>query len=227
MKTIKEFDRLNKVIFEDKNDMVNSCLRLAFYYENPYFRGKTGFGFEDCINWFKEKKGSKFITHIGGFNIPSYILEDFYENQFNPLTDSESRLLETFEKNREEKHYIISYSTESAYSETHEIAHALYYLNEQYYQMMRKDVLGSIPPLFKEKIYQMLDKSGIYHPAVFADEAQAYLISYPEYFIEEIEKEDLKQYSNKAQVIFDKFMKQKQFSANYKLSSSQIFCAVR
>lgn len=168
---------------DDPRDLAATFLRFQEHYESPEFRGKI-FTLEEYKRWYiaHSPRGQAtgeftYAEDWEGFNIPSEILEPFYEGKFDPLSEREKTFLKLFEERRKKLFYIIGTSGEADIrTRKHEIAHGLFYTQPEY----RKEVLSILNGLSSEtrgKIQELVIRSDEYHPSVFNDETHAYLLS--------------------------------------------------
>jgi hypothetical protein len=181
MNITESVPRILQIHFEQQIDLASTFLRFQEYYESPEFKGKI-FTLEEYIPWYianskKGKESGKFTYYFDwtGFNIPSEILEPFYEGKFDPLNSKEIVLLNALEKRREDLFYLIGVFGEGK-SEKHEIAHGLYYTSSGY-KSDALNIINNMPQDERQKIVGHLAASAGYHPSVFDDETQAYLVS--------------------------------------------------
>jgi hypothetical protein len=163
--------------FESATRMASAMMRFQEYYESPKFRG-TYFTREEFMIWYsQEKNGATYAQNWAeeGFNIPSSVLEPFYEGHFSPLTADESYILDIFRFKRATKIYIIATAKDSRKGVIHhEIAHALYYLNPEY----KKEVDSILASIDTAPIKHFLTTNpdyAAYHEAILDDEIHAYL----------------------------------------------------
>ena len=172
-----EISKLNKNIywlkFPNSYLLTSTMLRFEEYYESPEFHDKI-FDLEEFMDWYSEKYGKfSYFEDWAGFNIPGNVLRPFINNSFSFLSRKEQSIVEYFKNIKVENIYIIAtLQSEKIGVLKHEIAHALYYTNNNY-----KNKINSL--LLKEnlsEIYIFLEKLG-YAKKVFTDESHAYLIS--------------------------------------------------
>ncbi len=200
--------------FESQFKLTSTFLRFQEHYESPEFRGKI-FSLSEYKDWYTKnsvngKKTGKFTYYKDwkGFNIPSFILEPFYEGKFNPLSKKEKNLLGLFEGKRDEKFYLIGTYGKRIPLDVlnHEIAHGLFYTTPRY----RTEVLQAMEDLSdnaRKKISKFLTKKG-YHPDLMEDETHAYVF----YDLEKMQKLGIKDKSlievhHNLTDIFNKFTK--------------------
>jgi hypothetical protein len=166
-------------------------LRFQEFYEspNPKFRGNT-FDIFDFMEWYSKKYGNGSFTYPndwGGFNIPGVQIESCldelnYEkveyNKYDSIMHSVHESLmkhsgaDKFSERTHGDFYVIGCLSDNDALE-HEIAHALFYLNEDYKKEVTK-LVGGMSKSLKNKIYSNLKKLG-YTKEVYIDECQAYM----------------------------------------------------
>jgi hypothetical protein len=126
--------------------------------------------------------------YLAGFNIPGWAFEPFFDGRFQ-LTQHEEFMIKALRDstlNIQAPFYILATASGDArgtYGRAdgphngvlmHEIAHALWYTNEQYQQEC-KAVIESMPSTLRASLLDRLTGWGIYHPSVLDDELHAYL----------------------------------------------------
>jgi len=178
IKMIEIYPRVFHLTFESQYLLTSTCCRLQEFYESPFsnIRGKV-FSMDEYMDTYAEETGNfTYFSDWIGFNVPSDIVGKFYKKYKYILTNKERCLFELLlpiiEENK--KFYIIG-TTEDAELETtsHETAHALYHLSNEYFD--KCNVLANkLPVRHKKRIYESLIDSG-YHDAVLVDELQAWL----------------------------------------------------
>lgn len=118
------------------------------------------------------------MSDWGGFNVPGHIVEQFWSLFKNDLLEKEEHLfshLPSMSAIGADFYVIGMYNKDSL---DHELAHALYYLNNDYFKTM-DDLVESLPKTTKEKIKVWLLKHGYSKPQV-QDEIHAYLTTDPQ-----------------------------------------------
>jgi len=183
-----ELEQITTTIFHIKfktsEQAAKTFLRFQEYYESPKFRGKV-FSLREFKRWYTANTGRiagkrEFTYHTdwqGGFNIPSHILEPFYNGQFNPLSRREKALLRLLPPWRHKKFYLIGTSGKCTPELLrHEIAHGLFYLNAGYRREVLK-ILGRVGKKIKRQLDLYFSKTRGYHSAVWTDEMHAYIMT--------------------------------------------------
>ena len=171
------------IIFPSRRELAKTFLRFQEHFESPAFRKKI-FTLNEFKKWYIShspggKKTEKFTYYEdwNGFNIPSKILNPFYQGKFNPLSNEEKSLLKLFENKKKKKFYIIAtYKNSGKYLLQHEIAHGLFYTSLKY----RREVLKALRNCDKETIKELhgyFSTRGGYHPAVWLDETHTHIMA--------------------------------------------------
>lgn len=195
------------IIFDNQVELASTFLRFQEHYESPEFKGKV-FTLDEFKKWYtktspkgKETGEFTYYTDWHGFNIPSYILKPFYQGKFDPLTNNEQRLLSLF-RGRESRFYIIATCKHSKRVNSlvrHEIAHGLFYTNEEY----KKQVLNILNKYDITEIKNVIKSKSGYHDDVLDDESHAYILEDRHHFKFEIPEELIKELEE----LFSKFTK--------------------
>ena len=171
------------VHFDRQYDLAATFLRFQEHYESPKFRGKI-FTLKEYRRWYiahsaKGRKTRKFTYYKDweGFNVPSDVLDPFYQGDFDPLSEREQIFLQLFRKRRGKLFYVIGTSgDENILTLKHEIAHGLFYTRPAYRKTVLS-ILREIPDNVRRKIQQFFASSRDYHPRVFYDETHAYVLT--------------------------------------------------
>jgi hypothetical protein len=148
---------------------------------NSRFRGKQ-FKIFDFIRWYSiEREDCKgyFSYHQdwAGFNIPSHVFEEVYNKSQPPdINDYDLTMIEIYETLRRlednNKFYVIG-ATDLGQTFDHEIAHAIFYIDEEYKNLQLQNV-ASLQHDIVQSLRRVLMKEG-YVEDVLDDEIQAYL----------------------------------------------------
>jgi hypothetical protein len=155
-------------------------MRYQEFYESPSpkFRGKS-FTIFEFMRWYSLKFGQGSFTYPNdwdGFNIPGDIIWTVFKQVIPDKNIYDREMLMAWnECNRissGEKFYIIGVG-EQKDALDHEIAHGMFYLNEEYRKQMKR-LVKALPPEIRSEINNTLHKLG-YTPKVYIDETQAYM----------------------------------------------------
>lgn len=167
------------LIFIEADTQYEICsmfMRPQEFYESPFpdIKGRF-FSVEHYMDTYVESKGrfSYFEDWIG-FNIPSNVLEEFYQKFYFDLTRKEAFLFGMIKNlGFKEKYYVIGACKEKDIKRTisHECAHAYYYLDLEY-QIRVNELIGGFKhtEIFRKELL----KRG-YDEEHLDDEIQAYL----------------------------------------------------
>lgn len=177
----KVLDGIYHLSFDTTINLGSYFLRYQEYYESPKFCN-TPFQLIDFIKWYSEQKEGDFtyFTDWSGFNIPVGIITELYPK----LTDANDHddfmyLIAKILLKENDKAYLIGTSQENKknpsqnFAFDHEIAHGLFYMNDEYKDNMQR-LVKKIPNAERLELFRVLTELG-YHEHVLIDEAQAYL----------------------------------------------------
>jgi hypothetical protein len=138
--------RIHLLVFDKQRDLASTFLRFQEHYESPEFAGKI-FSLDEYKQWYVEQSSRSsedgvftYYEDWSGFNIPSRILRPFYEGRFDPLSESEQRILDIF-KDEKGIFYIIGLSKDNKkfqISLEHEVAHGLFFIDSEYREKVLK-----------------------------------------------------------------------------------------
>ena len=136
----------------------------------PHFHGRI-FTLEQYMDWYVAENGAfTYFQDWSGFNVPSTAFQPFYEGKFDPLTRKEERLLGLF-GNLQGRFYVIGiFDGGKKGTLTHELAHALFFIDDDYRQAVREAMRG----YDTSALERQLAKEG-YARHVIPDEVQAYI----------------------------------------------------
>jgi hypothetical protein len=158
--------------FKTQYEITSTFLRVQEHYESPKFHGRV-FTLEQYMDWYASKKGNfTYYQDWSGFNVPSTAFQPFYEGKFDPLSEKEKQLLRLFKGLRERFYVIGVYDAGAKHSLTHELAHALYFIDDEYREAVREAMRGHDTLVLAKKVA----KAG-YARHVIPDEIQAYIIA--------------------------------------------------
>jgi len=183
MKVSKLTDNILLFEFKEKAEMAKTFLRFQEHYESPEFKGKV-FTVDEFKAWYTpymKKKRFTYYSDWEGFNVPSYIFKTFLNGNFDPLSDREKALLAEL-PNTDEPFYVIGTLDGDNESMKHELAHAMYYTDENYKKGVQNILLDWSKQLIP--LYKYFNEN-CYDVTVYADEANAYLIADYEVLIDD------------------------------------------
>lgn len=158
--------------FETQYELTSTFLRVQEHYESPQFHGRI-FTLEQYMDWYVAENGAfTYFKDWSGFNVPSTAFEPFYAGKFDPLTRKERRLLGMF-RNLQGRFYVIGiYDGGKKGTLTHELAHALFFIDDDYRHAVREAMRGYDTSALEKKL---LDTGYARH--VVQDEVQAYIVA--------------------------------------------------
>lgn len=158
--------------FKTQYELTSTFLRVQEHYESPRFHGRI-FTLEQFMDWYAAQHGSfSYFEDWSGFNVPSTAFQPFYDGKFDPLTEKEKRLLGLF-RNQRGRFYVIGiYDDGGKGSLTHELAHALFFVDAAYREAVREAMRGYDTSALEKQIA----RAG-YAKHVIPDEVQAYIVA--------------------------------------------------
>jgi len=155
--------------FENQIELTSTLLRFQEHYECPNFAGKI-FTLEEFKKWYADDRGSfSYYTDWNGFNFPSDILTAFNKKMFDPLSEAEKQVMSILKEHTGKFYVIGTHKKASHKTFDHEIAHALFYLHDDY----KKEVLNIISQYKTDELRIELKEMG-YAKHVMDDEVHAY-----------------------------------------------------
>jgi len=171
----------NVIHFKSDNqyEISMTFMRMQEFYESPIkdIRNEY-FTLEQYMDRYAELSGNfTYTLDWAGFNIPGDVVSRFFAVFYPDLTMKESRLHGQLRRSINEylkyetKFYVIGTYKNSDVA--HELAHALFYLNDSYREKM-ENLVKSIPSIEYNRLSKKLIKMG-YDTSVIDDEIQAYL----------------------------------------------------
>lgn len=202
---------------DDDYDRSMLFCRYQEFYESPHkkFRGKY-FTWMEYIRHYKNHwKKDTFTYPIdwSGFNIPSNILQQAhhmfsgeceYDNIMNDIYFYCVNDLQIKNEGRVPDWYLIGASSKDLRTLNHEIAHGLYFTNEDYKKDCNKLIKG-IKPLHLDKLKKKLIKMGYANSKkIINDEIQAFMSTG---LYNGLNTKEMKKYQDKFIKNFKKFNK--------------------
>ena len=158
--------------FRTQYDLTSTFLRVQEHYESPKFSGRI-FTLEEYMDWYAAEHEDTFSYYEDwtGYNVPSSAFQPFHDGKFDPLSEKEKQLLRLFKGLRGRFYVIGIFDADQGKSLTHELAHALYFIDDEYREAVRAAMRGYDTSALARK----LAKAG-YARHVIRDEKQAYII---------------------------------------------------
>lgn len=183
MLELKQYgEKIWAVIGDTTSEIAHSFIRFQEYYENPIYKGVKGFSVVDIEKWQATVSTKDYYSQWVGFNIPGRIFGEVYQAEgFKPFLEDETKLiqlLDRFPLHVLVDSYIIGAGRDQKEFDgivQHEVAHALYTVNEDYRVEQNRN-LSQIPYATFEAMYVGLGEIGYDH-TVLSDEIQAYMIT--------------------------------------------------
>lgn len=155
--------------FGTQYELTSTFLRVQEHYESPRFHGRV-FSLEQYMDWYAAENGNfTYYQDWSGFNVPSTAFRPFYEGKFDPLGQKEKHLLGLFADLKERFYVIGIYENGSL---THELAHALYFIDDAY----REAVQAEMHKYNTSHLARKIADAG-YAEHVVRDEMQAYIVA--------------------------------------------------
>ena len=164
--------------FDSISNLGKALIRPQEFAESPLFQNKVF-----TTSELKRKYNSRnpYISCLG-VNIPGHYLTQFFDT-FPSITKAELEVFTSLKSainDRTKKYYLIASYTpknnkESLNADFHEIAHGLYYINDEYKQQQIKIVSETLSQTNYNKIKSRLLAYNCYNQSVIEDEIHAYL----------------------------------------------------
>lgn len=161
------------LVFPNQYLMTATLMRFQEHYESPKYRGKN-FGTEEFMDWYASSKGGNFsyFEDWTGCNFPSCVLEAFPRLSVKEATVRDL-LTEQAEKYQYDQFYVLG-TTQGDEALPHEMVHALFHLSPAYAADVKRLCRAHATKL--KPLFRWFQKVG-YHPQVFNDEVNAYLLT--------------------------------------------------
>ncbi len=168
-------------------DLAMHFWRYQEYYESPTFKGRI-IPLIDYMESYAKSEGEGVFSYPddwSGFNVPSDILIEVSAAELPDLNKYDIRMRTLIEairkKEKDHKFYFIGTCGDDDYVDStlnHEIGHALYYIDDEYREVM-DELIDAMPRKNFEAIWEGLMEMG-YHAAVVQDEIHAYASTGPD-----------------------------------------------
>lgn len=177
-KTFSEIaPRVFLISADTSEELARLFVRFQEYYESPRFKGEV-FTLEEFESWYQESRGASTFTYYddwSGFNIPGWVIEDF-AIKFHYLSKDEEWLVNKVWDAMVDNspYYVIGAAKGEQDTFQHEIAHALFYLNNDYKAKVTA-ILDANTALLAPLGQHLRDMG--YGESVIEDEKHAYLLT--------------------------------------------------
>lgn len=182
MKAVKPLNNYDiyHINFESQFYVTSSFIRIQEFYESPNYLIKNNyFTLEKLIHEYAIENGNHFdyFTRWAGFNIPGEILYAFSKKFKGNLSEKEIDIfncimpLVNSREDKEKPFYLIG--TFNDHDINHELAHGLYYLDNDYKTKMDKLTVKLDDNIYSDITDELLTSG--YSEEVLLDEIQAYL----------------------------------------------------
>ena len=107
------------------------------------------FTLEEYMDWYAAENKDTFSYYEDwtGYNVPSSAFRPFYKGEFDPLSEKEKQLLRLFRGLRGRFYVIAVFDADRGHSLKHELAHALYFIDDEYKMPWMPRCAATTPPL--------------------------------------------------------------------------------
>jgi hypothetical protein len=165
------------VVVPDNYDRCMLFLRISEYYESPNYEFREmNFNIWEFIKQYNNGSFT-YTKDWSGFNVPLKVARECmsHELQWSTPYDLHMAKILTHINYKLKDGYIIGVDSLDSETMRHEICHALYYLNDEYKDKVKK-LISDINPHDFFKMRDNLISIG-YSSEVITDEIQAYLVA--------------------------------------------------
>lgn len=156
-----------------------TMMRLQEFYESQFLhiRGQY-FELSEFIESYVAKKSTfSYLEDWVGYNIPGHKVDEFFKIFRNDLNHLERKLKELIDPLRfnEPRYYVIGAKQGDIEAIKHELAHAMYYLLDEYHHEVNEQI-NKLPKDKIQKMQEWLSKTGYAeNDFIINDEINAYL----------------------------------------------------
>jgi len=169
--------------FDSFTQLGKALVRPQEYAESPKFQDTifTTSRLKKYMRSFPSTHGGRANPYwsFTGFNIPGHYVDGFYD-KFPSITSAELKVYEHLKSLKLPGRYYLIGSADNAAKKAswkagdHELAHALWYLNESY-KANQQAIIAQLPEEYRSSVHNRLLSWGCYGPSVIEDEVHAYL----------------------------------------------------
>lgn len=124
--------KILEVRFTTSYELCNNTYLFSHHYEIPEWIDKV-FTRNELDEFYEQKYADAhwWKKRWAGSNLPDLVFERFIEGDFLNLNDFERSLIDEVSK-KNKPYYVVMISDQALYARDHELAHALFYTNEEY-----------------------------------------------------------------------------------------------
>jgi hypothetical protein len=171
--------------FDTFTNLGKALIRPQEYAESPKFQDQvfTTSRLKKYMRCFRSTtsrngRANPYWTYTG-FNIPGHYVDGFYE-KFPAITSAELTVQKHLKSlDLPSRYYLIGSADKAAKKASwkagdHELAHALWYLDEDY-KAGQREIIAKLPEKYRQSVHDRLLSWGCYGPSVVEDEVHAYL----------------------------------------------------
>lgn len=164
--------------FNSQYELTTTLIRIQEFYEsdNDLFINKF-FTLDQYMDWYASTHNGEFtyFTDWNGFNIPGEVIQAWNKiMSVSTIRDKELDFLRKVPLYNKDKWYVIaSHGKASPHTFEHEVAHALWYLDEDY-KAKCLDLIRTVPTTMTDALVSWIRSKG-YGENVITDELNAYL----------------------------------------------------
>ena len=167
--------KIIEVRFEHSRTMCIALQRLCHFYEVPGWIGKD-IKWDEMDQFYIKNHGDKYwwANRYAGANLPDFVFKAFENN--DDLTGAEKKIMKIVSKEKG-PYYVAATAENCLMVRDHELAHAMWYLDEEY-----RDKATKIVDKYWDKCSILVSHlSQHYDGAVLKDEVHAYVGVYTMY----------------------------------------------
>lgn len=166
-----------EIEYDSISTMMNAVYRFSHYHEYPEWREKLTTK-EALDKYYEKEHGNKnwWKNKWAGANLRDIDIKPFIEGKFGELDESEQAIVDLVKD--KEKYGIAIYAKQTKVVREHELAHALFYLDQKY-----RDKCSIIVKSHWDKLTPFIEKlSVMYDDENLVDELHVYAGTFHELF---------------------------------------------
>lgn len=183
MKLLKPADNIYHISCDTMKELTLTFCRVQEFYESPIegLRGRYFDFFEFIQAQMKDDGRLDYFKDWAGFNFPSDVYWKWLNAQGGEHTRLERQLMDLLPQDIEPKFYVIGTLEDDVAAIDHELAHAYFYLNEDYREEVKATIAASPTELTYNLQTHLLGMG--YDESVLYDEVNAYLATSNAHFL--------------------------------------------